>query len=134
MRVLPRRPLSVAAAVLLLSIVAVLASACDPSPAGAVLVSYERAWPDGFVESQTIWADGRIEMRHGDRLERFTITPQDVDRVRVALGKTIPTGTPDDSPRRTLTLPDGTVLNAPRPDPGTATELLERLLERHTTL
>jgi hypothetical protein len=96
-------------------------------------VSYRRAWPDGYVERQTIWTDGRIEMHHGDSVERFSIRQVDLERVTSALGEAIPIGSPEDSPVRELTLADGSVINAPRPDPGTVTELLDRLIETHST-
>ena len=99
---------------------------------GTRVLSYQRVWPDGKVEQQTIWSNGRIEMKHGDMLERVTIPSTDVTRIQDALKQPIPTGSPDDSPKRTLTLADGTVITAPRPDPGTVTELLERLLDTHS--
>jgi hypothetical protein len=111
-----------------------LAAGCgNPTPTGEVLVSYQRAWPDGYVERQTIWADGRIEMHHGERVERFSIRQVDLERVTSALEEAIPTGSPVDSPVRVLTLPDGTIVMAPRPEPGTVTELLDRLIETHST-
>ena len=98
----------------------------------AKLLHYQRVWPDGTIEQQTIYADGRIEMKHGETLERITISSSDVARIQDALTQPIPTGAPTDSPKRTLTLPDGTQIDAPRPDPGTVTELLERLLDTHS--
>jgi hypothetical protein len=70
-------------------------------------------------------------MRHGDVLERLSIRPTDVARIQEALQGPIPTGSPDDSPQRTLTLADGTVIAAPRPDAGTLTQLLAELLDTH---
>jgi hypothetical protein len=101
------------------------------SNAGARLLHYQRVWPDGTIEQQTIFADGRVEMKHGEVLERLTITAADVARIQAALQTEIPLGSPGDSPQRTLTLADGTVLEAPRPDPGTVTALLEQLLTTH---
>lgn len=99
---------------------------------GGWFVRYDRVWPDGLAEHQTIWPDGRVLMRHGQTLERLTLDGEDVERIEGALEGEIPVGSPDDSPVRTLTLGDGTVIEAPRPDPGSATELLERLLDRHS--
>jgi hypothetical protein len=95
-------------------------------------VRYERVWADGLRERETIWPDGRLLMRHGDHLERLTLAAADVDRLQTALDHDVPVGSPDDSPQRTITLGDGTVIGAARPDPGTITELLDRLLDRHT--
>jgi len=100
--------------------------------AGAKLLHYQRVWPDGRIEQQTIYGDGRIEMKHGEVLERLTISPENLARIRTALEAAIPVGSPDDSPTRTLTLADDSVIQAPRPDPGTVTELLEQLLDTHT--
>jgi hypothetical protein len=71
-------------------------------------------------------------MKHGDVLERLTLTAEDLATVEAALEEPIPTGSPDDSPRRTMELADGTVIEAPRPEPGTATELLENLMNTHS--
>jgi hypothetical protein len=118
-----------------LAIIAILLVAgCSASGGGdgPRLLSYQRQWPDGKIEQETIYTNGHIEMKHGDYLERISIGASDVSRLKDALAKPIPTGSPDDSPKRTLTLPDGTVIGAPRPDPGSVTELLERLLDTHT--
>jgi len=111
-------------------LLAACASSGGTTTAGKLL-HYQRVWPDGRIEQQTIYTDGRIEMKHGDTLERVTIPAADVARIQDALKADIPTGSPDDSPRRTLTLADGTVIKAPRPEPGTATDLLEQLLDTH---
>jgi hypothetical protein len=99
---------------------------------GAKLLHYARVWPDGNTEQQTIYTDGRIEMKHGEVLERLTIPSSDLARIQDALAQPIPTGSPDDSPKRTLELADGTVIEAPKPVPGSVTELLEQLLNTHS--
>lgn len=111
-----------------------LLAACAASAGGDGhrLLTYEREWPDGTVESETVYDNGHVEMRHGDRLERMTIGPTDVERIEDALTRPIATGSPEDSPVRTLTLADGTVVVAPRPNAGSLTELLERLLDTHS--
>ena len=70
-------------------------------------------------------------MKHGEALERLSITPENVARIEEALKAEIPGGSPADSPKRTLTLADGTIITAPRPDPGSVTDLLEQLLDTH---
>ncbi|MFN8620404.1 MAG: hypothetical protein U0869_06625 [Chloroflexota bacterium] len=97
---------------------------------GTKLLHYQRVWPDQ-TEQETIYSDGRIEMKHGDTLERITISADDVKRIQDALAKPIPTGSASDSPVRTLTLADGKEIQYPVPDPGTVTELLESLLQTH---
>jgi hypothetical protein len=125
---------SVAIGLLVLLLVAACVGACAGSePGGEVLVTYQRTWPDGYVDRETIWADGRIEMHHGEHLERFRLTDVDMQRLRAALEQPIPTGSPGDSPVRLLTLADGRDVAAPRPDAGTITELLDRVMERHAT-
>ena len=71
-------------------------------------------------------------MKHGEFLERLTLSAADLAKVQAALKEPIPTGSPDDSPRRTLEMANGVVIEAPKPDPGTVTELLERLLDTHS--
>ena len=97
-----------------------------------VLVEYTRVWPDGLTEREVVASDGGIMMWHGDHLERFTLPAGDIDLIREALAAEIPVGSPDDSPARTLILEDGSVIAAPRPEPGSVTELLERLMETHS--
>jgi hypothetical protein len=124
------RFIALALAAIIALVVAGCASGGGATP-GAELLHYQRVWPDGRVEQQTIHTDGRVEMRHGEVLERMTIRPTDIARIQEALQAPIPTGSAEDSPQRTLTLADGTVVAWPRPDPGTVTELLEELLDTH---
>lgn len=126
-----RLPLWALGIVLLAGLVVVACSA-SPGSDGLKLLSYQRQWPDGKIEQLTILTNGHVEMKHGDYLERITIGAADVSRLQDALAMPIPTGSPDDSPKRTLTLADGTVISAPRPEAGTVTALLERLLDTHT--
>jgi hypothetical protein len=118
--------------IVLLAGLVVTACSASAGSDGTRLLSYQRQWPDGKVEQVTILTNGHVEMKHGDNLERITIGAADVSRLQDALARPIPTGSPDDSPGRTLTLADGTVIGAPRPAAGTVTELLERLLDTHT--
>lgn len=132
-----RRALRPVVVGLLLVLVALALAGCASgsgggSGGGAKLLHYQRVWPDGNTEQQTIYTDGRIEMKHGETLERLTLSAADLARVADALKQPIPTGSPDDSPKRTLELADGSVIEAPRPEPGTVTELLENLLNTHT--
>jgi hypothetical protein len=96
------------------------------------LLTYERVWPDGNTESVVIWTNGRSEMRHGDFLERLTLTPEQITTLETALAAEIPLDAPDASPRRTLTLRDGTVLAQPRPEPGSVTQLLDVYMDTHS--
>jgi hypothetical protein len=125
-------PRTVAGLLGLLAVLLLAACSSTAGGGGSRLLHYQRVWPNGNVEQQTIYRDGKAEMKHGDVLERLTLDSADVKRLEDALAGPIPTGSPDDSPVRTLTLADGTVIAAPRPDPGTVTELLERLLDTHS--
>ena len=120
-----------AALVVLAGCAASMGGAGSSTGGSATLLRYERVWPDGRTEEQTLSRDGRLAMMHGEVRERLTLPPEDLARITEALAKDIPVGSPDDSPRRRLTLGDGTLIEAPRPDPGTVTELLERLLDTH---
>ena len=116
--VLPRAAATIGAVVAVLLLVA----ACSTGGStGGQLLTYQRVWPDGMTEQTTVFDDGRVQMQHGEVLERLTISAADVDRLRAALAQPLPTGSPSDSPRRTLTLADGTVIESPRADPGTLT-------------
>jgi hypothetical protein len=114
-------------------LLALALAACSPdaSGLGPTLVRYERVWPDGRVEEQTIDTSGKVLMKHGDVLERLTLTADDVAIIEAALEDPIPTGSPEDSPRRTIELADGTEILAPRLDEGTVTKLLDNLMNTH---
>jgi hypothetical protein len=111
---------------------ALVGCSADAGGLGPTLVRYERVWPDGRVEEQTIDTSGKVLMKHGEVLERLTLTGDDVATIEAALERPIPTGSPDDSPKRTIELADGTEIDAPRPDEGTVTALLEHLMDTHT--
>ncbi len=106
-------------------------AAPTPAPATGALVTYTRDWPDGYREEMTIGADGKMLMRHGEYLERMVLPEADVAAVRAALEGAIPAGDASISPDRTIVLADGTTIVHARPDAGTLTELLDRLMDTH---
>ena len=93
---------------------------------------YERDWPDGYHEELVLTEDGRVTMKHGDVLERLTLTSGQVDQVRAALGAGLPMGDLGDSLVRTVVLANGTSHSPVRPDPGSSVALLELLLTTHS--
>ncbi len=97
----------------------------------ANLVTYQRAWPDGFHEELTVQDDGRVTMRHGDTLERLTLTPEQVRTLRDALAAGLPMGDQGDSLVRTVVLANGTSHTPVRLAPGSAVEMLEILMTTH---
>ena len=117
-----------ALAVVLLALVSV---ACGGGQA-ATLVTYQRAWPDGFHEELTLTDDGRITMRHGETLERMTIESADVQRIRDGLSAGIPDGPSEDGLVRSVILANGTTRTPVQVVPGTVTALLEQLLTTHS--
>jgi hypothetical protein len=126
----------VAAAIGALIVLLVLLAGCTSSggassSGGGQLLEYQRVWPDGMTERTIVFDDGRVQMQHGDVLERLTLSAPDLDRLRAALAQPIPTGSPEDSPRRTLTLANGTVIQSPRPDGDNLTALLDNLTSTH---
>lgn len=121
-----RRPFRVA----LVALLAVVA-ACSPSgsPGDARLVRYERV-TSGIREETIVFADGRVQMTHGEALERFTLAAEDLERIRAALVSPIATVAPAAEPRRTLTLGDGTVITSPSPE-APVVVLLDELTDTH---
>ena len=97
-----------------------------------MLVRYERDWPDGYHEELVLADDGRVTMKHGDVLERLTLTSGQVDQMRAALGAGLPMGDLGDSLVRTVVLANGTSHSPVRPDPGSSVALLELLLTTHS--
>jgi len=121
-------------------LICLFATACSPGTGSTegsdavddALVTYERLWPDGYTEREVIGNDGRVSMWHGESLERLTLSPEDMGRISDALDGDIPIGSPEDSPERTLTLADGAVIKYPRPESGSITELMDRLMDTHS--
>jgi hypothetical protein len=105
--------------------------ACGGSQA-ATVVTYQRAWPDGFHEELTVLEDGKVTMHHGDTLERLTLTGDQVQQLRDALAGGLTTGDQGDTLVRTVILADGLVHTPVRPVPGSAVDMLEVLLTTHT--
>jgi hypothetical protein len=116
---------------LVVLVVALVSVACGGSQA-ATLVTYQRAWPDGFHEELTVLDDGKVTMHHGDTLERLTLTSDQVQMLRDALAGGLTAGDQGDSLVRTVILADGTVHTPVKPVSGSAVELLEILLTTHT--
>jgi hypothetical protein len=97
-----------------------------------MLVRYERDWPDGFHDELAITDDGHMTMKHGETLERLTLTAAQVDQVRAALAAGLPIGDQGDSLVRTVILANGSSHTPVRPDPGSAVALLELLMTTHS--
>lgn len=117
---------------LLLVVLLSLLAGCSPSGSSATLVRYERDWPDGFHEELAITDDGHMTMKHGDALERLTLTAHQVDRIRAALEASLPAGDHGDSLVRSVVLANGTRHTPVKPDPGSSVELLELLMTTHS--
>lgn len=117
---------------LLALLVVLVVGACGGGGQAATLVTYQRAWPDGFHEEVTVLEDGKVTMRHGDTLERLTITADQVRMLRDALEAGLPMGDQGDTVVRTVTLGNGTTHSPVRVEPGSAVELLEVLMTTHS--
>jgi hypothetical protein len=116
---------------LLVGLLLLLAGCSSGGPA-ATVVRYERDWPDGYHEELTITDDGHVTMRHGDTLERLTLTAAQVKVIRDALAAGIPSGDQGDSLVRTVVLPNGSSQTPVRPVPGSSVALLESLMTTHS--
>jgi hypothetical protein len=110
----------------------VLLVGCSSGGSSATVVRYERDWPDGYHEELVLTDDGRVTMKHGDVLERLTLTAAQVDQVRAALASNLPMGDLGDALVRTVVLANGTSHSPVRPDPGSSVALLELLLTTHS--
>jgi hypothetical protein len=118
-------------AVLVLAASLLVACSQPAAELGPTLVRYERTWPDGLVEAQTIDTSGQVLMTHGGGDERLTLSADDLATIESALDAPIPTGSAEDSPKRRIELADGTVIEAPRLVEGSVTVLLDNLMSRH---
>jgi hypothetical protein len=114
-----------------LIVLAAVVVGCGGGPA-ATLVSYQRDWPDGYHEELTILADGKVTMRHGETLERLTLTTDQVAMLRDALAVGLPMGDQGDTLVRTVVLANGTSHSPVRVETGSSVELLEILMTTHS--
>lgn len=105
---------------------------CSGGGSAATVVRYERDWPDGYHEELTVTDDGHVTMKHGDVLERLTLTTAQLQQVRDALAGGVPEGDKGDSLVRTVVLANGTSVSPVDPVPGSSVELLELLMTTHT--
>jgi hypothetical protein len=105
---------------------------CSSGTSAATVVRYERDWPDGYHEELTLTDDGHVTMKHGDVLERLTLTSTQVQQVRDALSAGVPHGVKVDSLVRTVVLANGTSVTPVDPVAGSSVELLELLMTTHS--
>lgn len=117
-----------AVAAFLLALVVV---GCGGGQASTV-VTYQRDWPDGFHEEFSVAADGKVTMRHGDTLERLTLTEDQLRMLRDALAAGLPMGDQGDSVVRSVILGDGSLHSPVKVEPGSSVELLEILMTTHS--
>ena len=54
---------------------------CSQGATSPTVVRYQRTWPDSYHEELSITEDGHVTMKHGDVLERLTLTPDQVQRI-----------------------------------------------------
>ena len=112
-------------------LLALVVVACGGGQASTV-VTYQRDWPDGFHEEATVLEDGKVTMRHGETLERLTLTADQVRMLRDALAAGLPMGDQGDSVVRTVILGDGSVHSPVKVEPGSSVEVLEILMTTHS--
>jgi hypothetical protein len=112
-------------------VLALLVVACGGGQA-STLVTYQRDWPDGFHEELAVLEDGKVTMRHGDALERLTLTGDQVGMLRDSLAAGLPMGDQGDSLVRTVILGNGTVHAPVKVEPGSPVEMLETLMTTHS--
>ncbi len=117
--------------VLVALVLASLIVACGGRQASTV-VTYQREWPDGFHEELTVLDDGKVTMRHGDDLERLTLTTDQVRMLRDSLAGGLSMGDQGDSLVRTVVLGNGSVHSPVKAEPGSPVEMLEILMTTHS--
>ena len=79
----------------------------------------------GFHEELTVLDDGKVTMRHGDTLERLTLTADQVGMLRDSLAAGLPMGDQGDAVVRTVILGNGTSHSPVKVEPGSSVEMLE---------
>ncbi len=113
-------------------VLVLLLAACGGGGSSATVVTYQRDWPDGYHEELTVTEDGKVTMRHGETLERMTLTADQVRQLRDALATGLPMGDQGDTLVRTVILANGTTHSPVRIEPGSSVELLETLMTTHS--
>ena len=105
---------------------------CSSVASGATVVRYERDWPDGYHEELTITDDGHVTMKHGDVLERLTLTSAQVQKIRDRSLQGCPRVTRATAWSGRWCSPNGTSVTPVKPVAGSAVELLELLMTTHS--
>lgn len=121
-------PLTLARSLAALTILVLTMAACGPS--SDLLATFKREWGDGRVETLALYADGRVQMDHVGTIDRATLGPSDVERLKVSLSDIAPAADPSAFPRLTLT-PTGSDPVVVDSSPGTTGELFMTLLNSH---
>ena len=105
-------------------------SAAEPSGTPAYTVT--RSWSNGYEESALVYADGRINMTHGQYIERITLPADQMATLAAAAAREIPVGANNDDPILGVTVGAGETVRPAGLELDSLPELLNRLLDSHT--
>jgi hypothetical protein len=115
-------------------LLALLVAACSGGPAATESAAYviTRNWSSGYVETGTVYADGRVVMGHGDHGERVILPPDQMQELAAAAALGVAPGSTSSDPIVGVTIGLEAPVSPADLSEGSLAELLNRVLDSHT--
>ncbi|MEY4667077.1 MAG: hypothetical protein RIQ87_857 [Chloroflexota bacterium] len=115
-------------------LLALLVAACSGGPAATESAAYviTRNWSSGYVETGTVYADGRVVMGHGDHGERVILPQDQMQELAAAAALGVAPGSTSSDPIVGVTIGLDAPVSPADLSEGSLAELLNRVLDSHT--
>ncbi len=115
-------------------LLALLVAACSSGPEATGPAAYviTRSWSSGYVETGTVYADGRVVMRHGDYGERVILPQDQMQELAAAAALGVAPGSNGSDPIVGVTVGIDAPVSPADLSEGSLAELLNRVLDSHT--
>jgi hypothetical protein len=115
-------------------LLALLVAACSGGPAATESAAYviTRNWSSGYVETGTVYADGRVVMGHGDHGERVILPQDQMQELAAAAALGVAPGSTSSDPIVGVMIGLDAPVSPADLSEGSLAELLNRVLDSHT--
>jgi hypothetical protein len=115
-------------------LLALLVAACSSGPEATGPAAYviTRSWSNGYVETGTVYADGRVVMGHGEHSERVILPEDQMQELAAAAALGVALGSTSSDPIVGVTIGLDAPISPADLSEGSLAELLNRVLDSHT--
>ena len=115
-------------------VLALLVAACSSGPEATGPAAYviTRSWSNGYVETGTVYADGRVVMGHGEHSERVILPEDQMQELAAAAALGVALGSTSSDPIVGVTIGLDAPVSPADLSEGSLAELLNRVLDSHT--